>query len=76
MYPKDLASADVPWFAVTVVVNETLLLPAVETLRRAGASEVTATEVSYVFAHRSWTFEALKRQLGGEPEAVEVAPRV
>jgi ATP phosphoribosyltransferase len=52
------------WFALTVVVSESTLLPAVEALRRAGASEITATEVRYVFEHRSWTFEALKRQLG------------
>jgi ATP phosphoribosyltransferase len=52
------------WFALTVIVAEDVLLPTVEALRRAGASEVTATQVRYVFEHRSWTFEALKRQLG------------
>jgi hypothetical protein len=45
-----------------------VLLPTVEALRRAGASEVTATQVRYVFEHRSWTFEALKRQLHGAAE--------
>jgi ATP phosphoribosyltransferase len=59
------------WFALTVVVSEDVLLPAVESLRRAGASEVTATQVRYVFEHRSWTFEALKRQLGA---AASTAP--
>ena len=66
-------------FALTVVVSEDVLLPAVETLRRAGASEVTATQVRYVFEHRSWTFEALKRQLGptsSEPSAVSRQPSV
>lgn len=53
------------WFAATVVVSENHLLPAVEALRRAGASEITATQVRYVFEHRSWTFEALKRHLFG-----------
>ncbi len=70
VYPKDVASADADWFAVTVVVAEPLLLRAVEALRRAGASEVTATQVRYVFQHRSWSFDGLKRQLEGtsEPE--------
>jgi transposase InsO family protein len=65
VFPKDGADGqEGEWFALTVVIAEDALLPAVETLRRAGASEVTATQVRYVFEHRSWTFEALKRQLG------------
>jgi ATP phosphoribosyltransferase len=69
VYPKDPSSfADADWFAVTVVVHERLLLRAVEALRRAGASDVTAAQVRYVFEHRSWTFEALKRQLEGRTE--------
>lgn len=63
VFPKDDTEGD--WFALTVVIGEELLLPAVEALRRAGASEVTATQVRYVFEHRSWTFEALRRQLHG-----------
>jgi ATP phosphoribosyltransferase len=63
VFPKDPCNGD--WFAVTVVVGEDVLLPAVEALRRVGASEVSATQVRYVFEHRSWTFEALKRQLYG-----------
>jgi ATP phosphoribosyltransferase len=66
VFPKDASDGD--WFAVTVVVGEDVLLPAVESLRRAGASEVTATQVRYVFEHRSWSFEALKRQLQGPAE--------
>jgi ATP phosphoribosyltransferase len=57
----DAATGD--WFAVTVIIGEDTLLPVVEALRRAGASEITATQVRYVFEHRSWTFEALKRHL-------------
>jgi hypothetical protein len=60
------------------VVGEDVLLPAVESLRRAGASEVTATQVRYVFEHKSWTYEALKRQLQGAstetPEAQRARP--
>jgi ATP phosphoribosyltransferase len=72
VFPKDLADGSAShgdWFALTVVVGEDVLLPAVESLRRAGASEVTATQVRYVFEHRSWAFEALKRQLHGTPDA-------
>jgi len=63
VFPKDPADGD--WFALTVVVREDALLAAVASLRRAGASEVTATQVRYVFEQRCWTFEALKRQLHG-----------
>ncbi|HEX8966485.1 MAG TPA: ATP phosphoribosyltransferase [Chloroflexota bacterium] len=61
VFPSEPADAD--WFALTVVVGEDILLATVETLRRAGASEISATQVRYVFERRSWTFEALKRQL-------------
>jgi ATP phosphoribosyltransferase len=67
VFPKD--SSEGEWFALTVVVGEDVLLPSVEALRRAGAREVSATQVRYVFEYRSWTFEALKRQLHGAPEA-------
>ena len=66
VFPKDAGAGE--WFALTVVVGEDVLLPSVEALRRAGASEVTAVQVRYVFEHRSWTFEALKRQLQGAAE--------
>jgi ATP phosphoribosyltransferase len=67
VFPKDASEGD--WFALTVVVGEDVLLPSVEALRRAGAREVSATQVRYVFEHRSWTFEALKRQLHGVADA-------
>jgi ATP phosphoribosyltransferase len=70
VFPKEESEGD--WFALTVVIGEDLLLPAVEALRRAGASEVTATEVRYVFEHRSWTFEALKRQLHGAASSADL----
>ncbi|GAC1329373.1 MAG: ATP phosphoribosyltransferase [Chloroflexota bacterium] len=66
--PTSDGNTDGDWFALTVVISEERLLPTVEALRRAGASEVTAIPVRYVFEHRSWTFEALKRQLEGPPE--------
>ncbi|HEY3062772.1 MAG TPA: ATP phosphoribosyltransferase [Chloroflexota bacterium] len=65
VFPKDSPDGeDGEWFALTVVVSEDVLLHAVESLRKAGASEVSATQVRYVFEQKSWTFEALKRQLG------------
>lgn len=80
VYPKDDsavgAGAGDAWFAVTVVVTEPVLLRAVEALRRAGASEVTATPVRYVFEHRSWTFEALKRQLDGRTHSPAPSSRL
>ena len=62
VFPRE--PTDGEWFALTVVVTEDVLLPTVEALRRAGAGEISATQVRYVFEHRSWTFEALERQLG------------
>jgi ATP phosphoribosyltransferase len=62
VFPQE--PADDEWFALTVVVSEDVLLPTVEALRRAGAGEISATQVRYVFEHRSWTFEALAGELG------------
>ena len=63
VYPK--AGGEDGWFAATVVVQSTLLLKAVDALRRAGAGEVTVTPLRYVFESKSWSFEALRRQLSG-----------
>jgi hypothetical protein len=69
VFPKDPTRADeLSWFAVTIIVTEKLLLPAIEALRRAGASDITATPVRYVFERKSWTFEALRRHLTGDTE--------
>jgi ATP phosphoribosyltransferase len=62
VYPK--AGGERDWFSVTVVVRRDLLFPAIEQLRKAGAGEITVLDVHYVFEHRSWSFEALQRQLG------------
>jgi ATP phosphoribosyltransferase len=70
VYPSDVSDNSL-WFALTVVVGEDALLPAVEALRRAGASDVTATQVRYVFESKSWTFESLKRQLHGSAQTRE-----
>jgi ATP phosphoribosyltransferase-like protein len=73
VFPKDPSERE--WFAVTVVVSEDVLLTTVEALRRAGASDVSITQVRYVFEHRSWTFEALKRQLQGAGATAESGAR-
>lgn len=53
------------WYAVTVVVERTHLLPAVDHLRKIGGSDVTATPVSYVFRGES---QAFRRLLESTPE--------
>lgn len=65
VFPReDDGAGSAAWFAVTLVVRESSLLPTVELLRRAGASEVSATQVRYIFHEQSSTFQALCRQLG------------
>ena len=61
VYPK--LGGEGGWFAATVVVQSTLLVRAVDALRRAGASEVTVAPLRYVFESKCWSFEALRRQL-------------
>ena len=68
VYPRDGSTGGEEWFAVTVIVSETLLLTAVNALRRAGASEISSTQVRYMFQHRSQQYELLKRQLDGVEE--------
>jgi ATP phosphoribosyltransferase len=70
VYPKQPVGPE-SWFAVTVVLAEDRLLPAVEALRRAGASDVSAIPVTYVFEHRSWTFDALQHSLKMKAHAGE-----
>ncbi|HZU06275.1 MAG TPA: ATP phosphoribosyltransferase [Chloroflexota bacterium] len=75
VYPK--AGGERDWYAVTVVVRRDLLLTAVEHLRKVGAAEISVQDVHYVFEQRSWSFEALQRQLGtrrgaGRPEAMDL----
>lgn len=56
---------DEDWFAVTVIVARPRLQDAVDALRRAGASDMTAVELAYIFEHKAWSFESLLRGLGG-----------
>ena len=59
------------WFGVTVVVDRGLLLKTVEVLRRAGASEIMVSPLTYVFESKSWSYEALERQLEAPPGEME-----
>jgi ATP phosphoribosyltransferase len=62
VYPKT-PDDDTNWFAVTVIVAEDKLQEAVDALRRAGAADITAVALSYVFESRAWSYEALLRDL-------------
>ena len=62
VYPK--SEDEGTWFAATVVVQAGVVMRAVEALRRAGAADVTAVPIRYVFEHSSATFDALARDLG------------
>lgn len=46
------------WYAVTVAVERSKLVPAVDHLRRIGASGITAIPAAYVFGQRSPAFQA------------------
>lgn len=60
VYPKS-PDDDEDWYAVTVIVARKRLQEAVDALRRAGASDMTAVELAYVFEHKAWSYEGLMR---------------
>ena len=62
VYPKT-AEDDADWYAVTVIVSRDRLQDAVDALRRAGAADITATQLSYVFQSKAWSYEALLRTI-------------
>ncbi|MFN8636703.1 MAG: ATP phosphoribosyltransferase [Chloroflexota bacterium] len=61
VYPK--LGGEEGWYAATVVVQSKLLLQAIDALRRAGAGDVSVAQLRYMFQSKSWSFEALRRQL-------------
>jgi len=67
VYPKS-ADDDADWYAVTVIVPRDRLQDAVDTLRRAGAADITATQLSYVFQSKAWSYEALLRTIQAPDE--------
>jgi ATP phosphoribosyltransferase len=62
VYPKS-ADDDADWYAVTVIVARDRLQDAVDALRRAGAADITATQLSYVFQSRASSYESLLRSI-------------
>jgi len=62
VYPKSMED-DTDWYAVTVIVPEPRLQDAIDALRRAGAADITAIRLAYVFESRAWSFEAVRREL-------------
>lgn len=55
---------DEDWYAVTVIVARDRLQEAVDALRHAGASDMTAQQLAYVFEQKAWSYEALLRAIG------------
>ena len=62
VHPKTLDD-DTDWYAVTVIVPRDRLQDAVDSLRRAGAADITAIQVAYVFESKAWSYEALLRSI-------------
>ncbi|MGE3268736.1 MAG: ATP phosphoribosyltransferase [Chloroflexota bacterium] len=61
VYPK--LGGEEGWYAATVVVQSKLLVQAIDSLRRAGAGDVSVLPLRYMFQSKCWSFEALRRQL-------------
>jgi ATP phosphoribosyltransferase len=61
VYPK--LGGEEGWYAATVVVQSKLLVQAIDSLRRAGAGDVSVAPLRYMFQSKCWSFEALRRQL-------------
>src|SRR6266545_6016537 len=62
VHPKT-SEDDSDWYAVTVIVPRDRLQYAVDSLRRAGAADITAIQVAYVFENKAWSYEALQRAI-------------
>ena len=69
VYPKSQQDEG-DWYAVTVIVARERLQEAIDALRRAGASDITALQLSYVFESKAWSYEALLRALEDDPGTV------
>jgi ATP phosphoribosyltransferase len=63
VYPKP-PHDDQDWYAVTIIVARDRLLDAVDALRRAGGSEISAQELAYAFEQKAGSYEALLRAAG------------
>lgn len=64
-----ITALETGWYAVSIVVEEQLLLPAVDHLRRAGSGGITVGAPDYVFESVSSAYVALLDALGLHDEA-------
>ncbi|NEP84266.1 MAG: ATP phosphoribosyltransferase [Okeania sp. SIO3B3] len=60
VYPKTLHEA---WYAVTIVVQQSKLLQAVDNLRQIGGTDITVMSPTYLFDSKSWNYETLLEKL-------------
>lgn len=63
VYPKLVGQRDECWYAVNLIVESSLLLRAVEHLRRSGASGITVVRPDYVFEQHSTAYLKLLHEL-------------
>ncbi len=59
-----ITAIETGWYAVSIVVEEHLLLPAIDHLRRAGSGGITVGAPDYVFESESRAFVGLLASLG------------
>ena len=64
-----ITAVETGWYAVSIVVEEHLLLPAIDHLRRAGSGGITVGAPEYVFEPASRAYVALLETLGLHDEA-------
>ena len=51
------------WYAVTIVVKQSMLLPAINHLRNVGGTDMTVSSPSYVFSSKSQIYESFLEKL-------------
>lgn len=56
----------VDWYAVTIVVEQKMLLPAINHLRKAGGTDMTVLSPDYVFGSESGNYQQFLEKLRGE----------
>ncbi|HBL13124.1 MAG TPA: ATP phosphoribosyltransferase [Cyanobacteria bacterium UBA11162] len=54
------------WYAVTIVVEQKMLLPAINHLRNAGGTDMTVLSPDYVFGSESWNYQQFFDKLKGD----------
>ncbi len=66
-----ITALETGWYAVSIVVEEHLLLPAIDHLRRAGSGGITVGAPEYVFEPASRAYVAMLEALGLPNEAAQ-----